>query len=221
MHLSRTRLLAALLAALFIIAAPASAHATPLHRWQTRLEVRSTLLQHARMRQHYWDHQHRVAVHRVRRMPATPRVALPDMGSAIADHRTEAMGRMWFARNMESSRRRAARHRRYQVAFARRVVSRHTPRRVRRSSSFSGPYALPYRIVMCESGGNPRAVNNTPAGQAAGRPAGLYQIVTGTWLGNGGGAFAPTADRATPREQGIIAARIWAGGRGAGQWECK
>lgn len=78
-------------------------------------------------------------------------------------------------------------------------------------------YALPYRIVMCESGGNPRAVNpNNPN-----RPAGLYQIITATWIGAGGGHYAPTADQATPAEQGVIAARIYNGGAGAGQWECR
>lgn len=75
-------------------------------------------------------------------------------------------------------------------------------------------------LVQCESGGNPHAVNNTPAGQRAGRPAGLFQIVTGTWLANGGGQFAPTADRATPAQQQIVADRIYAR-QGAAPWECK
>lgn len=75
-------------------------------------------------------------------------------------------------------------------------------------------------LVQCESGGNPKAVNNTGAGQAAGRPAGLFQIVTGTWLANGGGQFAPTADRASAAQQQIIADRIYAK-QGASPWECK
>lgn len=75
-------------------------------------------------------------------------------------------------------------------------------------------------LVQCESGGNPKAVNNTSAGQAAGRPAGLFQIVTGTWLANGGGQFAPTADRATAAQQQIVADRIFAK-QGASPWECK
>jgi LysM repeat protein len=75
-------------------------------------------------------------------------------------------------------------------------------------------------LVMCESGGNPTAVNNTPAGQRAGRPAGLFQIVTGTWLANGGGQFAPTADKATPAQQQIVADRIYAK-QGARPWECR
>ncbi|HKS49797.1 MAG TPA: transglycosylase family protein [Amycolatopsis sp.] len=75
-------------------------------------------------------------------------------------------------------------------------------------------------LVRCESGGNPAIVNNTPAGQRAGRPAGLFQIVTGTWLANGGGQFAPTADRATAAQQQIVADRIYAK-QGAAPWECK
>lgn len=78
-------------------------------------------------------------------------------------------------------------------------------------------YALPHRIVMCESQGDPTAVNNSNPD----RPAGLYQIITGTWLAHGGGKYAKTADKATPAQQSIVAASIWDGGRGAGQWQCK
>jgi LysM repeat protein len=75
-------------------------------------------------------------------------------------------------------------------------------------------------LVMCESGGHPTVVNNTPAGRRAGRPAGLFQIVTGTWLANGGGQFAPTADRAAAWQQQVVADRIYAR-QGAAPWECK
>ncbi|MFD2470419.1 LysM peptidoglycan-binding domain-containing protein [Amycolatopsis silviterrae] len=75
-------------------------------------------------------------------------------------------------------------------------------------------------IVKCESSGNPTAVNNTAAGQRAGRPAGLFQIVTKTWLANGGGQFAPTADKATPAQQQIVADRIYAK-QGSAPWQCR
>lgn len=75
-------------------------------------------------------------------------------------------------------------------------------------------------LIKCESGGNPTIVNNTAAGQRAGRPAGLFQIVTGTWRANGGLQFAPTADKATPAQQQIVADRIYARS-GARPWECK
>ena len=74
-------------------------------------------------------------------------------------------------------------------------------------------------LVKCESGGNPAAVNNTAAGQRAGRPAGLFQIVTKTWLANGGGQFAPTADKAAAWQQQIVADRIHAR-QGSAPWEC-
>jgi resuscitation-promoting factor RpfA len=75
-------------------------------------------------------------------------------------------------------------------------------------------------LVQCESGGNPKAVNNTSAGIQAGRPAGLFQIVTSTWLANGGGQYAPTADQAAPWQQQIVADRIYAQ-QGSSPWECQ
>lgn len=79
-----------------------------------------------------------------------------------------------------------------------------------------GRYSIPAAIVQCESGGNYGAVNpHNPA-----RPAGAYQIITDTWLRNGGGKYAPTADAATPAQQDEIASNVWAGGAGRGQWAC-
>lgn len=78
-----------------------------------------------------------------------------------------------------------------------------------------GPFAIPPDIVECESDGWRDVNTSNPE-----RPAGRYQIITKTWLAYGGGAFAPTADLATPLQQSIIATRIWAGGRGRGHWEC-
>lgn len=75
----------------------------------------------------------------------------------------------------------------------------------------SGGWAIPWPIVQCESGGQ----NLPPNGAGA---SGYYQIVPGTWKGNGGStAQAYQADRA---EQDRVAARIWNGGRGAGLWDC-
>jgi len=84
-----------------------------------------------------------------------------------------------------------------------------------RSRGGSSAWVLPRYVVLCESGGNPRAVNySNPL-----RPAGLYQIITPTWLGYGGGRFASTADRASVYEQGVIAKRVLAG-QGPRAWEC-
>lgn len=79
-----------------------------------------------------------------------------------------------------------------------------------------GGYAIPRDIVMCESGGDYGAVNPTNPN----RPAGAYQIITSTWLAYGGGKYAPTADSASPAQQDEIAAAIYSGGAGRGQWAC-
>jgi hypothetical protein len=77
-----------------------------------------------------------------------------------------------------------------------------------------GRWAIPAPIVMCESGGNYRAENlSNPA-----HPSGAYQIIDDTWKRNGGST--PTAAQASPAEQDRVAARIWNGGAGRGQWAC-
>jgi peptidoglycan hydrolase-like protein with peptidoglycan-binding domain len=81
------------------------------------------------------------------------------------------------------------------------------------SSSYrsSGGYAIPSRIVRCESGGNYRAYN--PSSGAGG----AYQILPSTWRAYGGSGSPHTASKA---EQDRVAARIWAGGSGRSQWSC-
>jgi Transglycosylase-like domain len=83
----------------------------------------------------------------------------------------------------------------------------------------SNAWVLPRYVVMCESGGNPRAVNLTPAGIANGVPSGLYQITRPTWLAYGGGAFASEARFASVYEQGVIALRVLHG-QGPHAWAC-
>jgi peptidoglycan hydrolase CwlO-like protein len=73
-----------------------------------------------------------------------------------------------------------------------------------------GPYAIPTYIVMCESGGNYRALNpSTMAG-------GAYQIIPSTWHAYGGGGYAHQAPKA---EQDRIAAAIWRDS-GPSAWSC-
>jgi len=77
--------------------------------------------------------------------------------------------------------------------------------------SGSDGWAIPYPIVLCESGGQ----NLPPNGAGA---SGYYQIIPGTWkLFGGSGAQAYLASRA---EQGAVAAKIWNGGSGASNWTC-
>jgi len=88
-----------------------------------------------------------------------------------------------------------------------------TPKRTAAAASNSnstGHYSIPASIVMCESGGNYRAVNpSTGAG-------GAYQILPSTWASYGGTGLPQDAP---PAQQDAIAAKIYAtDGRGA--WSC-
>jgi septal ring factor EnvC (AmiA/AmiB activator) len=75
----------------------------------------------------------------------------------------------------------------------------------------SGGWAIPYAIVLCESGGQ----NLTPNSAGA---SGYYQILPATWKLFGGAG--PAAYLASKSEQDAVASRIWNGGAGAGNWVC-
>ncbi len=73
-----------------------------------------------------------------------------------------------------------------------------------------GPYAIPTYIVMCESGGDYRALN--PSSGAGG----AYQILPSTWRAYGGKGLPHQASKA---EQDRIAAMIWRDS-GSSAWVC-
>ncbi|MGI8904764.1 MAG: coiled-coil domain-containing protein [Solirubrobacteraceae bacterium] len=75
----------------------------------------------------------------------------------------------------------------------------------------SGGWAIPYAIVLCESGGQ-----NLPPNSAG--ASGYYQIIPGTWKLYGGSG--PAAYLTGKAEQDAVAARIWNGGAGASNWVC-
>ena len=75
----------------------------------------------------------------------------------------------------------------------------------------SGGWAIPYAIVLCESGGQ----NLPPNGAGA---SGYYQIIPATWRLFGG--TGPAAYLASKAEQDAVASRIWNGGTGASNWVC-
>lgn len=75
----------------------------------------------------------------------------------------------------------------------------------------SGGWAIPYAIVLCESGGQ-----NLPPNSAG--ASGYYQIIPSTWAAFGGAG--PAAYLASKAEQDAVASRIWDGGRGASNWDC-
>jgi septal ring factor EnvC (AmiA/AmiB activator) len=74
-----------------------------------------------------------------------------------------------------------------------------------------GPWAIPWPIVQCESGGQ-----NLPPNSAG--ASGYYQILPSTWKLFGGSG--PAAWKASKAEQDRVASRIWAGGSGAHNWVC-
>ena len=75
----------------------------------------------------------------------------------------------------------------------------------------SGGWAIPYAIVLCESGGQ-----NLPPNSAG--ASGYYQILPSTWSSFGG--TGPAAYLASKSEQDAVASRIWNGGAGASNWVC-
>jgi hypothetical protein len=75
----------------------------------------------------------------------------------------------------------------------------------------SGGWAIPYAIVLCESGGQ-----NLPPNSAG--ASGYYQIMPATWKLYGGSGSA--AYLASKSEQDAVASRIWNGGAGASNWVC-
>ena len=81
----------------------------------------------------------------------------------------------------------------------------------RSSAGPGGPWAIPWAIVQCESGGQ-----NLPPNAAG--ASGYYQFMQATWRGMGGST--PHAHLASKGEQDRLAARLWAGGAGAGNWVC-
>ncbi len=74
-----------------------------------------------------------------------------------------------------------------------------------------GPWAIPWVVVQCESGGQ-----NLPPNWAT--ASGYYQFITSTWKGLGGST--KHAYQASKAEQDRLAARLWDGGRGASNWDC-
>ncbi len=72
-------------------------------------------------------------------------------------------------------------------------------------------WAIPYAIVLCESGGQ-----NLPPNSAG--ASGYYQIIPSTWKLFGG--TGPAAYLASKSEQDAVAARIWNNGAGASNWVC-
>jgi septal ring factor EnvC (AmiA/AmiB activator) len=96
---------------------------------------------------------------------------------------------------------------------AERTLSKLLAAQARAASSAGpgGPWAIPWPIVECESGGQ-----NLPPNSAG--ASGYYQMLPSTWRGLGGST--PAAYQASKAEQDRLAAKLWAGGSGAHNWVC-
>lgn len=79
------------------------------------------------------------------------------------------------------------------------------------SAGPGGPWAIPWAIVQCESGGQ-----NLPPNWAG--ASGYYQFMPDTWRRMGGST--PAAYLASKAEQDRLAAALWNGGAGADNWDC-
>jgi peptidoglycan hydrolase CwlO-like protein len=110
--------------------------------------------------------------------------------------------RLAALRNTAASRRRAERELDRLLAAQARAAASRGP---------GGPWAIPWPIVECESGGQ----NLPPNGATA---SGYYQMLDTTWHGLGGST--PHAYQASKAEQDRLAAKLWAGGAGARNWVC-
>lgn len=122
--------------------------------------------------------------------------------AALSSARAKRRGAERTLRKLEAAQAKAARE------F---VAPSATPRAVGGSRGAGTTWAIPWAIVQCESGGQ----NFTPNSAGA---SGYYQFMPATWKGMGGST--DHAYQAPKAEQDRLAAKLWAGGAGAGNWDC-
>jgi peptidoglycan hydrolase CwlO-like protein len=127
--------------------------------------------------------------------------------TAAAQARRSALAQAHAARLAALHATRASRRR------AERTLSRLLAERARaaRATGPGGPWAIPWAIVQCESGGQ-----NLPPNSAG--ASGYYQMMPPTWKGLGGST--PAAYQASKAEQDRLAAKLWNNGAGASNWVC-
>ena len=137
------------------------------------------------------------------------RDAIASMRAGLAG-RQAALERARAARAQALSGTRSDR-REAQRSLARLIAERERAAAAAASAGPGGPWAVPWPIVQCESGGQ----NLPPNGAGA---SGYYQMLPATWKGLGGST--PQAYQAPKSEQDRLAARLWAAGAGARNWTC-
>ena len=135
------------------------------------------------------------------------RDALASIAVGLRERR-DTIARAHAARVAALDRTRAGR-RRAERELSRLLAAR--ARAAQASAGPGGPWAIPWAIVQCESGGQ-----NLPPNHAG--ASGYYQFLRETWRGLGGST--PNAYQASKAEQDRLAAKLWAGGSGAHNWVC-
>jgi multidrug efflux pump subunit AcrA (membrane-fusion protein) len=154
------------------------------------------------------------AVARRRDALATIRAAADRRRAALAQARAARLALLGDVRaDRKRSQRQLTRLKREREAAARRALRLLERQRDAAVTMVGpgGPWAIPYAIVECESGGQ-----NLPPNFAT--ASGYYQFITSTWKGMGGST--KHAYQASKAEQDRLAARLWDGGRGARNWDC-
>ncbi|MFZ0042568.1 MAG: transglycosylase family protein [Solirubrobacteraceae bacterium] len=132
--------------------------------------------------------------------------------SALAASRTEASELRHRISHIEAAQAAAAaRAAAVAATSAQQQLTSSIPTAVGPTFGPSGGWAIPYAIVLCESGGQ----NLTPNSAGA---SGYYQIIPSTWKLFGGSG--PAAYLAPKSEQDAVATKIWNGGAGASNWVC-
>jgi hypothetical protein len=146
--------------------------------------------------------ERRKAADVVRRRDAALTAMADGLGRRQAALAQARAARVAALRGSRRSRRRAERALRRLLAERNRAIAQVGP---------GGPWAIPWIIVQCESGGQ-----NVPPNWAG--ASGYYQFIPSTWRRLGGST--PHAYLASKSEQDRLAARLWDGGRGAANWDC-
>jgi hypothetical protein len=141
-----------------------------------------------------------VAVQRERNALAGMEAAAQARRTALAEARAARLAALQATRTGRRSAQRTLS--RLLAARARAAVDKAGP---------GGPWAIPWAIVQCESGGQ-----NLPPNSAG--ASGYYQMMPATWAGLGGST--PAAYQASKAEQDRLAGRLWNNGSGASNWVC-
>jgi peptidoglycan hydrolase CwlO-like protein len=141
-------------------------------------------------------------------------VAVRSQRDALGRMETALQGRRATLARARAARLAALRATRADRRSAERELSRLLAERAaaaRQTAGPGGPWAIPWAIVECESGGQ-----NLPPNWAG--ASGYYQFMPDTWQGLGGST--PQAYQAPKAEQDRLAAQLWNGGAGAANWDC-